>query len=149
MSRGVFLVVVGLVVAGCYTLHPIPEKLGERGMVVRVELTDGASSNFDVQGGGVIEGEVVTWSADTLELSFVRDRMAISRRVGVRETIALPVGQVETVHRKRFSATRTAGLAAGVGLVAATAATYLFRRWAGGTLRGSPGNGGTETEIAR
>ncbi len=133
---------VCLLAAACQSYAPIPLGAAPSAEAVRVELTAVAAERLaPALGPGVaaLDGRVAALAGDTLRLAVSEATLRNGQTVGWRgERVALALGDVARVRRRRPSAVRTALLGAAVLGGAALAASRVGPD--GGEGRGRGGN---------
>jgi hypothetical protein len=115
---------VQLGLAGCYNYARVQPGAVPAGSEVRVRVSDGVRLNVGeiplLQDGGTVEGKVMrTPTADTLYCDVLVGVPAdgeVNR--GLRGTVSIPAGAVESVEVRRLDKLRTGGLV-GVGVALA------------------------------
>ena len=139
--RGPWLLALVTLLAGCSAYEPVATPVPRS--TVRARLTvDEAVRWSDLFGEPVrtLQGQVVRQDAQGLHLDVLLARSTSEFRRGeFRDTLVIPSAGLESVAERRFSAWRTALLAAGVA-----AGVYLIvdEVLVGGDDEGDPGDGG-------
>lgn len=127
MRRIVSLVLLSLLLAGCFSYVPQPADALPRGATVRMAL----SQPVDVRLGEVTANEVVTVSGEmiradsavvALSATLLRSRNGYESLAG-GETVLIPRERVREVERKRLSPLRTGLVASAVVVVLALIAS--------------------------
>jgi hypothetical protein len=125
---------------GCFSYVPAAGEMAQ-GTPVRTQLNepiDFRLTNVSVNNTMVVDGEVVSQSADTLFLSAISLQSASGFSAPASgETLRIPVERIESVRRRRFDLLRSAAVIVAAGVTAALAFS-TFDSDSGGSGGGGP-----------
>lgn len=129
--RGIGVVVVSMLLAGCYTLQPARGVTPEPGAKIAFDINDAGR----VALGGTMGPEIWQIEGQLVEKDATQYIVAVSmvhlarggEQVWTGERVPIKTEYVSSVYQRKFSATKTALLAgAGVALVATVAGKALI-----------------------
>ena len=144
--------VLGLTtLSGCYSYARVSPETVPAGTGVRGHLSPvGASIVEGITGRAsrTLDGSFVRSDADTIVFSVPIPRSAVElRSEALHQFIGIPRGEVVDLELRRLDRTRTYGLAAALGAVAAYVLIETLSGESGGTGQGPGGGGPPENRI--